>query len=330
MDKYIPEEKYTVLVRCYTYNHALYVEDALKGFAMQKTDFPYVCVVVDDASTDGEREVIISFLDINCVGGYKVLDLDYSELILATHKDNPNCHFAVYLLKENLYKQKNKKKALVDPWRDVCAYEATCEGDDYWNDKDKLQRQIDFLNNHPDYSLCSHRIYRYDQDSGVWYKDRLDKMFSKGGCVVRNTTPVWITETSSVVYRISSDEDYRKFSGMTRDNIHVYFLLKNGKGFCLPQVMSVYRQHQGGIFSKQSTKVRLTNGSYKALKQLYEIERTQDARYLYYRCYANTFIQTKGRILIEERFSLTKFLSIFYFIPSFLFSPHPVYKPIQN
>ena len=45
--------QYKVYVRCFTYNHASYIVDAMNGFAMQQTEFPYVCIIVDDASTDG-------------------------------------------------------------------------------------------------------------------------------------------------------------------------------------------------------------------------------------------------------------------------------------
>ena len=54
--------KWKVCVRCYTFNHAPYIEDAMNGFTMQKTDFPFVCCIVDDASTDGTQEVIKKYI----------------------------------------------------------------------------------------------------------------------------------------------------------------------------------------------------------------------------------------------------------------------------
>ena len=53
-----PKQEYKVLVRCFTFNHSKYIEDTLNSFAMQQTNFPFVCLVIDDASTDGEQEVI--------------------------------------------------------------------------------------------------------------------------------------------------------------------------------------------------------------------------------------------------------------------------------
>ena len=60
------ENKYKVLVRCYTYNHSNYIEDALNGFSVQKTNFPFVCLVVDDHSTDGEQSVLNRWMNNNC------------------------------------------------------------------------------------------------------------------------------------------------------------------------------------------------------------------------------------------------------------------------
>ena len=56
------DKKYLVRVSCMTYNHAPYIVDAMNGFCMQETDFPFVCTIMDDASTDGEQEVIKKYL----------------------------------------------------------------------------------------------------------------------------------------------------------------------------------------------------------------------------------------------------------------------------
>ncbi len=56
------KDKWQVCVKCFTYNHASYIEDAMNGFTMQQTNFPFVCTIVDDASTDGEQDVIKKYL----------------------------------------------------------------------------------------------------------------------------------------------------------------------------------------------------------------------------------------------------------------------------
>ena len=157
MDVSFPQLKqdYKVFVCCITFNHSKYIEDALKGFVMQKTDFPFVCVIVDDCSTDGEQEVIKTFLQREC----KMEDAEYYDnekavIIVASHQKNVNCTMVVYFLKVNHYSQKISKWGYFTPWREKCQYEAICEGDDFWINSMKLQKQVDFMDTHPDYGLC--------------------------------------------------------------------------------------------------------------------------------------------------------------------------------
>ena len=103
--------KYLVGVRCFTYNHAPYIEDALNGFTMQQTSFPFITMVVDDASTDGEQDVIRTYLNKHFdtqnsdVAYHK--ETDYAHISFAQHKSNKNCYIVVLYLKENLYSKKH-------------------------------------------------------------------------------------------------------------------------------------------------------------------------------------------------------------------------------
>lgn len=149
---------FMVCVRCATFNHAPYIEDAMNGFCMQQTNFPFVCVIVDDASTDGEQEVIRTYLQ-------KHFDLEDDSLVrneetenyiyyFARHKTNHNCFFAVYYLKYNHYSIKKSKAEHVKEWKLPVKYIALCEGDDYWIYPQKLQKQVEFMDANEDYGLC--------------------------------------------------------------------------------------------------------------------------------------------------------------------------------
>lgn len=148
--------KYKVCVRCFTFNHVNYIEDAMNGFTMQKTTFPFVCAVVDDASTDGEQEVIKNYLkerfDLDDKETVRNEETDDYVLTFARHKTNRNCYFAVFFLKYNHYSIK-KNKLYIREWQDKAGFIAVCEGDDYWIDELKLQKEVDFLEAHLDYSL---------------------------------------------------------------------------------------------------------------------------------------------------------------------------------
>lgn len=121
------EVKLTVV--CTTYNHEKYIEDAIKGFLMQKTNFNYRILIHDDASTDGTSDII---------NRYKM--------------ENPN--IVAIIQKDNLYSEGiSRMPFIVDLLEGK--YIAVCEGDDYWTDPYKLQKQVDFLDNHSDYSICA-------------------------------------------------------------------------------------------------------------------------------------------------------------------------------
>lgn len=153
-------------IRCYTYNQSQYITDALNGFTMQQTTFPFVAMVVDDASTDGEQDVIAAYVEEhfdthNSDIAYKN-ETDYAHITFAKHKTNENCYIVVLYLKENHYRKKPKLPYL-SQWRNNTKYEALCEGDDYWIDPLKLQKQVDFLENNPGYGMCYTSVHIHNQ-----------------------------------------------------------------------------------------------------------------------------------------------------------------------
>lgn len=149
--------KYKVCIRCMTYNHADFISSALDGFAMQQTTFPFVCVIMDDASTDGEQDVIKKYMftnfdlnDDSCVRSEETNDYT---MTFVRHKTNKNCYFAVYFLKYNHYSINKGKMGYINEWNDYAKYRAICEGDDYWIDPLKLQKQVEFMDCHKECSM---------------------------------------------------------------------------------------------------------------------------------------------------------------------------------
>lgn len=131
-----------VSIICTCYNHEKYLRTCLDGLVMQKTSFPFEIIVHDDASTDSSAEIIREY------------EQKYPDLIRPIYET------------ENQY-QKNKEII-----RQICSAKASgrffafCEGDDYWTDPMKLQKQYDFMNAHPDYSLCACSTKWIDQLTG--------------------------------------------------------------------------------------------------------------------------------------------------------------------
>ena len=156
------EPDFLVRVNCMTYNHSNYIQDALDGFCMQQTNFPFICTIIDDASTDGEPEVLKSYLnnnfDVDNKDIFRNEKYETHALLYAQHKENKNCYFAVILLNTNHYSIRKSKQPYAEEWRKV-KYYAPCEGDDFWTSPCKLQRQLDFMESHPNHSLCFHANY---------------------------------------------------------------------------------------------------------------------------------------------------------------------------
>lgn len=152
------EYKHIVATHCLTYNHAPYIKDAMNGFCMQETTFPFVCIIIDDASTDGEPEVINNYLqehfDLDGEALARNEETEDYRLIFAQHKTNRNCFFAVFFLKYNHYSIKKAKRPYFSEWDGSAKYIALCEGDDYWIHPKKLQMQVEFMENHPEYVMC--------------------------------------------------------------------------------------------------------------------------------------------------------------------------------
>ena len=125
------QKTYKVLVVCYTYNQEKYIEESLKSFVSQKTTFPYFVVVVDDCSTDKTTTIV------------KQYESNYPELINGIY------------LPYNYYSKGETKQKILEEWRSRAKYEAVCEGDDWWMDNLKLQKQHDALEAHPECDMCA-------------------------------------------------------------------------------------------------------------------------------------------------------------------------------
>ena len=158
--------KYKVCVWCNTYNQTSYIKDTMDGFCMQQTSFPFVCLIMDDASTDGEPEVIKQYLNDHFDTEWTKETDDY-HLTLARHQENKNCFFAVYLLKYNHYSIKKLRLKYYREVTDEIDYVALCEGDDYWTDAHKLQKQADALDANPQVTLVYTNFQTIDGEGNL-------------------------------------------------------------------------------------------------------------------------------------------------------------------
>lgn len=231
-----------------TYNHERYITDALDGFVMQQTSFPYVCAIIDDASTDRNAEVIRKYLYENFDFQDETVsyerETEYGIVAFARHKTNENCFFAVVLLKENHYRQRKPKFSYLQEWLNV-KYLALCEGDDYWTDSLKLQKQLDFLETKQDYSMCFHKVNIASDHDG---DQRLFSYLKEGDYSAKKVYRRWVVPTCTVMYRRDEERPFERNQAVVFGDIFMWLqLAERGKLRCMGFTGATYRRHQGSV-----------------------------------------------------------------------------------
>ena len=217
-----------VSISCITYNHAKYIRDALEGFLMQKTTFPIEILIHDDASTDGTTEIV----------------REYEE-------KNPDIIKPLYETK-NQWNKGIRGSAVFNFPRARGKYIALCEGDDYWTDPFKLQKQVDLLEAHPECSMAVAKTDVYCLKNGQFHYQRtyegvdkdlvyFDDLFN--GCYFHTST--YVIPKINVI----SIEKYRDkiFLG---DTALRFILIDIGPFVFLRETVSVYRIHGAGMWTK--------------------------------------------------------------------------------
>lgn len=246
---------FLVSIHCMTYNHAAYIEDAMNGFCTQETTFPFVAIIVDDASTDGEPEAIISYLNAHFdMSQARKWETDDARFIYAQHSEKNNCYFAVVLLKYNFWQAKKDKGPLIKEWTNT-KYVAICEGDDYWTSPNKLQKQVDFLDAHSDYSMCFHDVGIKAEKGRDWY-DVFGKLEDRDYTGIENMLK-WSVPTCSIVYRAGLWKSYPNNPKFTMgDNVLILQCSRYGRLRCIAEKMGVYRLTPTSWIGGQSDKVQ--------------------------------------------------------------------------
>ena len=140
-------DKVAVSVVCATYNHELYIREALEGFLMQETNFPFEIIIHDDASTDKTAEIIREYAS------------NYPAIIRPIFQS------------ENQYSKGGFRPTAYAVQSAIGEYIALCEGDDYWKDSQKLQKQLDFLQKNDEYGMVHTNFDTYYQAENYLLKD---------------------------------------------------------------------------------------------------------------------------------------------------------------
>ena len=222
---------------------------------MQKCSFNFEVLIHDDASTDGTQNIIQEYVT------------RYPDIIKPIYQ------------KENQYSKGIDPNVKYNFSRAKGKYIAMCEGDDYWTDPYKLQKQVDFLESHPDYVMCSHKYQIYEQESNEYVNILPEIENEKGDDFFLTDLIVgkWLVQPLCMMCRKSALEDKRleRYKYMI-DTVFIYNLLTQGKAFCLSDTMGVYRVQNRGIWSGKSLNEKIFM-QLKAVKSICDIEKTDVA-----------------------------------------------------
>lgn len=252
---------------CITYNHAKFIRQALDGFMMQKTNFPFEIIIHDDASTDGTADIIREY------------EKKYPDIIRVTYQTENQWSKGIDVLKAFVYPKIQGQ------------YVALCEGDDYWIDENKLQKQVDFLDTHPEFNVCFHPV------KVIWEDNRASESifpkpkfrFNKDILTLQDLLKHNFIQTNSVMYRWRLKDQENLFPN---DILPVDWFLhllhaQTGKIGFLSDVMAVYRRHAGGIWTgawvtdEWFIKCAIPNLKfYQAVEKQFQCNKQSDMEYL--------------------------------------------------
>lgn len=224
-----------VSISCVTFNHVDYIRDCFEGFLSQQTNFSFEILVHDDASTDGTKAIIEAYTE-----------------------KYPTVFFPICQSENQYSKGVRGLSTKYNIPRVSGKYIAFSDGDDYWTDPFKLQKQVDFLEANPEYVVCSHGYSFKEMGCTALVKKSNPpsqfKINNKGGFDFELNDlcryPFLFTLTnvvrSDAMKALKIDEQYVYLRDV---HINYHLLKEHKKGFYMEESMAVYRIHGGGVHS---------------------------------------------------------------------------------
>jgi glycosyltransferase involved in cell wall biosynthesis len=287
-----------VSVDMITYKHEAYIKQAIEGVLMQETNFEYDLIIADDCSPDNTEAIVRN--------------------IIATH---PKGQLIKYFRHEkNIGMNANGSFAA-----DQCKgkYIAVCEGDDYWTDPLKLQKQVDFLETNQDYSMCFHHSKVLNSVENYFFqlKNIEDREYS-----IDEIFEIRLFQTASIVFKNFKDYNFLNHKNVNSgDQILFLECAKNGKVRGMSDCMSNYRLHAGSISISriQDDEIMVKIKNYNQLKYIKSRYTVSDLIY--------------KKVLVDNRLNLfflhlkkNKIKAIFYIIHAISLEPRFLIKGIKK
>jgi len=271
-------DKPTVSVCVQTYNHVNFIKQNLEGILMQKTDFHFEILLGEDESADGTREICKE---------YAVKYPEKIRLFLHSRENNikingtPTGRFNLFY---NLSHSMGK-------------YIALCEGDDYWTDPYKLQKQVDFLEGNEEYVMCGHDAKVVDEGGCLIRESKLPAEFKRDCSADELKRSFWVL-TLSMCFRNVIKEFPAEINKVANGDTFLISLLgQHGKYKYMPEIKpAVYRSHEGGVWSNASKLYKSKQSLNTVLFQYKYFNRIKD--FLIAQHYYNRYIGRLDNLLV--------------------------------
>ncbi|MCB8888160.1 glycosyltransferase [Vreelandella malpeensis] len=268
----LPEEHHNgkplVSVFCATYNHVDFLEEAIQGIIAQRTRFPFEVVIHDDASTDGTQEIIRKYAS------------QYPDLIKPIYQQ------------KNLFRQGVKVTDFCFP-RLQGKYVALCEGDDYWTDPEKLQKQFDFMENNEEVVICHHDAFIFDKNGEVAsskLRDEFKRSYTRDEMLRNNCFILTLTMFFRKKFTHFPEEKSHVNNG---DSFLIALLGQYGKSYYMENITpAAYRLHGNSIWSSKSVKEKnkMQANTFKWMSRYYKRMKKKDLAD-YYAWQENNFLK---------------------------------------
>ena len=280
-----------VSVICNAYNHEKYIRDALDGFVMQKTNFKFEVLIHDDASTDHTADIIREY------------ENEYPDIIKPIYS------------KENQYSKKDGSLSRIQYGRVKGRYIAICEGDDYWTDPLKLQKQYDAMEAHPEVDMCAHAAYKVVANTpkriGVITPKQYDTIIPIEEVILGNGGYV---ATASLFYRAYINNTQPKFRQQMRMDyaLQIQGSLRGGMLY-LNDNMACYRvMAEGSWTERMQDRDSYVNMCKRMNNMLIQLNKDTESAYkdtIFERILKNEFnaLQAEGKYLEIKKEPYTRF-----------------------
>lgn len=284
-----------VTIRCLAYNHEPYIRQCLEGFVMQKTNFRFEAIVHDDASTDGTAAIIREYAK------------KYPDIIKPIFET------------ENQYSKKDGSLRRIMDAHTHGKYVAICEGDDYWIDPLKLQKQVDFLERNPKISYVFTGRQIHDERKNIIIQQTYRRKLYTTSDILAGFNP----GIQSVCFKKECIDgiNFSSYLGINGDRLIPYLCSLKGKLAAINDVTAVYRKTGLGVSTKIADDAWFEHASldfYKFHKILSFPNMNSyykgEARYILAQLKKSSLIEIyKSLKNINEKITIINFISMLFF-----------------